>query len=138
MSSDAPATPPAALGRIHEATGTPRVALAVNLVVGLIAILSGRTGEIITLACFGAVSLYVLSMIALLRLRKTEPELERPFRAVLYPVFPITALVLAAVCLVAMTWSAPMIAAVFAGLVGVGVVYFFVAVRGKIDESWSR
>lgn len=128
---------PAGLGRVHASSGTPRVALVVNMALGIVAILSGRTGEIITLACFGAVSLYVLSMLALLRLRRTEPTLERPFKAIAYPVFPVVALVLAALCLLAMTWTSPQIAAVYAALVALGVVYYRFGV-GDGDDAWTR
>lgn len=122
---------PRALGRVHPRTRTPVVALFTNLVVGIVAILSGKTAEIITLACFGALSLYMLAMLSLFALRKKEPELERPFRAVLYPVFPALALVIAAVSFVAMTWFNPAIAAVFGALVGAGAIYFVVAKRRK-------
>jgi ethanolamine permease len=42
-------------------------------------------------------------MIALLQLRKKEPGLERPFKVPLYPLFPVIALTIAIVSLVAMT-----------------------------------
>jgi ethanolamine permease len=48
--------------------------------IGIVTLLTGRTGEIITISVFGALTLYVISMISLLRLRKKEPTLERPFR----------------------------------------------------------
>ncbi|MEM6959701.1 MAG: ethanolamine permease, partial [Myxococcota bacterium] len=104
---------PRILGRVHPTRATPTVALLVNLGLGLVAITTGRTGEIITLACFGALSLYILSMIALIVLRKREPELERPFRAVAYPAFPLIALTIAALSLVAMSIYNPIIAAIF-------------------------
>ena len=90
------------LGRVHARRQTPVSALLVNMVVGIIALLSGRTGEIITLSVFGALTLYVMSMITVLVLRRKEPGLERPFRVPFYPVFPIVALVIGAICLVAM------------------------------------
>ena len=49
-----------------------------NMVLGMIALISGKTAEIITLSVFGALTLYILSMISMLRLRKNEPGLERP------------------------------------------------------------
>jgi len=119
---------PEALSRVHPRTKTPVVALLVNGLVGIIAILSGKTGQIITLACFGAVSLYVISMLALLVLRSKEPDLERPFRAIAYPYFPVIALSLAVFCLVALTWYNPDIAAVFGVIVVVSAAAF--ALRG--------
>jgi ethanolamine permease len=115
---------PAALGSIHAGSGTPRVALAFNMLVGLLAIVSGRTAEIITLSVFGALALYVLSMSALFRLRALEPELERPFRAHGYPWVPAIALVLSLVCAAAMTVTNWGICALFMGLMLAGVLYY--------------
>jgi ethanolamine permease len=94
---------PAFLGKIHPVFKTPANALAVNMMLGIIALLTGKTDEIITLSVFGALTLYILSMISMLRLRKKEPLLERPFRVPCYPVFPVTALVIAGISIVAMT-----------------------------------
>lgn len=79
---------PRALGRASTVTQTPVVALLVNLGVGIIAILLADTGLLITLAALGAVTLYPLSMQALINLRHREPDLPRPFRTPWYPAFP--------------------------------------------------
>jgi ethanolamine permease len=71
--------------------------------IGIVALLTGKTLEIITISVFGALTLYIVSMIALLRLRKKEPNLERPFKVPLYPIFPVVALIIAIVSLAAMT-----------------------------------
>ena len=114
---------PRALGRI--------VALVVNMLIGIAAILSGRTAEIITLAAFGAVSLYVISMVSLFVLRKNEPSLERPFRAVCYPIFPALALLIAAVSFVAMAWFNLLIGGIFCGILGFGSSYFLATRRNN-------
>ncbi len=95
---------PAIIGRIHPKFKTPANALLVNMFIGIIALLSGKTSEIITISVFGALTLYILSMISLLRLRKKEPMLQRPFRVSCYPFFPVTALVIASLSLIAMTF----------------------------------
>lgn len=128
---------PAALARVHRRSGTPRNALAINLVAGVIAILSGRTAEIITLACFGAVSLYILSMAALIRLRTVEKDLHRPFRAVGYPYLAGLALILASVCLVALFYYNSGIGLVFLGLVGLGLLYYAARGRHRIEANWA-
>ena len=94
---------PAFLGKIHPRFNTPANSLLVNMVIGIIALVSGKTSEIITISVFGALTLYILSMISMLRLRKKEPELDRPFRVPFYPYFPVTALVLASLSIIAMT-----------------------------------
>ena len=94
---------PAFLGKIHRRFKTPSNALGINMILGIIALLSGKTAEIITLSVFGALTLYIFSMISLLGLRKKEPGLSRPFRVPFYPFFPITALLIALISILAMT-----------------------------------
>ncbi len=94
---------PTFLGKIHPRFNTPANSLLVNMVIGIIALVSGKTSEIITISVFGALTLYILSMISMLRLRKKEPELDRPFKVPFYPYFPVTALVLASLSIIAMT-----------------------------------
>jgi ethanolamine permease len=116
---------------VNATTQTPIVALVVNMLIGIAAILSGRTAEIITLAAFGAVSLYVISMVSLFLLRKNEPSLERPFRAVCYPIFPALALLIAAVSFVAMAWFNLLIGGIFCGILGLGSGYFLATRRNN-------
>jgi len=92
------------IGRTHPRTKTPVNALLVNLVVGMVAILFLDTGGLITMSALGAVTLYVISMIALFRLRAQEPDLARPYRTPLYPYLPAIALVLAGFALVTMVY----------------------------------
>jgi ethanolamine permease len=115
---------PAFIGRINPRTGTPANALLANAVIGVAAILSSRTGDLIVLSGFGAVTLYALSMLALFALRLREPDLRRPFRAIAYPWFPATALVLALVALVAMVWTNRGVALVYAAILAGAGVYW--------------
>ena len=94
---------PAFIGKIHSKFQTPSNALLLNMVIGIIALLTGKTAEIITISVFGALTLYIISMISLLQLRKKEPQLERPFKVPMYPLFPVTALVIAVISFIAMT-----------------------------------
>jgi ethanolamine permease len=94
---------PSFLGKIHARFNTPANALGLNMVLGIVALFTGKTAEIITISVFGALTLYILSMISMLRLRKKEPGLNRPFRVPLYPFFPIAALLIAIVSIIAMT-----------------------------------
>lgn len=115
---------PRALGAIHPRTHTPAIALLVNMLAGIVAIWSGRTPDIITLSVFGALALYIVSMIALFALRKKEPELERPFKATFYPVFPAIALVIAVVSMGAMIIYNTMIAGIFFAMIaGASLMY---------------
>lgn len=105
--------PKSSTAKIHSRTQTPVRALLLNSALGLLALFTGKTGEIITLSVFGALSLYILSMISVLVLRRVEPELPRPFRAPFFPLFPITALLIAALAIVALAVYNPGVAIVF-------------------------
>ncbi len=115
---------PKILGNVHSKYKTPANALIANMVVGIIALFTGKTGEIITIACFGALSLYIISMISLLVLRKKEPEMDRPFKVPMYPLTPIVALVIASVAFVAITIYNPTLALIYFGILVVTYGYF--------------
>ncbi len=93
---------PSFLGKISPRFHTPANALMGNMVIGILALLSGKTSEIIIVSVFGALTLYIISMISIVILRKQEPDLPRPFRAPFYPAFPIISLIIATVSIIAM------------------------------------
>nr|WP_084406909.1 ethanolamine permease [Pedobacter panaciterrae] len=93
---------PSFLGKISPRFHTPANALIGNMVIGILALLSGKTSEIIIVSVFGALTLYIISMISIVILRKREPDLPRPFRAPFYPAFPIISLIIATGSIIAM------------------------------------
>jgi len=115
---------PKFLGNIHQKFRTPSNALIFNMLIGIVALFTGKTGDIITIACFGALTLYIVSMIALLQLRKKEPNLERPFKVPFYPFTPIIALIIASIAFIAMTVYNPVLAAVYFGILAVSFAWF--------------
>ncbi len=115
---------PKILGNIHPKFRTPANALILNTIIGIIALFTGKTGEIITIACFGALTLYIVSMIAIIKLRQKEPNLDRPFKVPFYPLTPIVALIIASVAFVAITVYNPMLAVIYFGILGVTYLWF--------------
>jgi ethanolamine permease len=77
--------------------------------------------------------MYIMSMLSLFKLRKTEPDLERSFRAPGYPLVPGIALALALVCLVAMAWFNALIGMIFLGFMLVGFIYFSLTAQSRAD-----
>lgn len=126
---------PAFVGRIHPRRGTPAAALVVNAAIGILAILSSKTAELIVLSGMGALTLYALSMAALFALRRREPTLARPFRAVAYPWFPATALVLALVALAAMIWTNRGVALVYAAILAAAGMYWKLGGARRVRAS---
>ena len=110
---------PAPLAKVSKKFRAPYWALLAGAVVGIACLFSGRTSELITISAMGAVTMYMVAMASLFRLRKIEPKLARPFKAPLYPWFPAIAFILSAVSLVAMVWYNPRLAAIYFGMMAV-------------------
>jgi len=124
---------PPGLAALHPRFRTPHRAIIAGGLVGIAAIYSdglinlqgmSLTAAMITMSVFGAIVMYILSMASLFRLRRSEPALERPFRAPGYPLVPAVALGLALVCLVAMAWFNPLIGGLFVAFMAAGYAYF--------------
>ena len=115
---------PPVLGKIHPKFKTPANAMIFNSMIGIVALLTGRTGDIITIACFGALSLYVISMVSVIKLRKDYPEMERPFKVPFYPYAPVIALTIALIALVAVILYNPMLALIYFGILLLAYLWF--------------
>lgn len=119
---------------------TPHRALVAGGVIGAVAIFSDElvqfggqtlTANIVTLAVLGAIVMYIVSMAALFKLRRSEPDLLRTYKAPFYPVFPAIALGLGGVCLVAMVWFNAMLTLLFAGLMALAYGYFLLTAANR-------
>ena len=128
---------PKVLGDVHPTRQTPVKALLFNLAVGFVALFSGKTAEIITLSVFGALVLYIVSMCALLKLRKSEPHLERPYLAPGFPFVPYLALTLALGSFVAVFYYNPTIGLIFSSIVALAYAYFSFLGRNQEGDSPS-
>ncbi|MEN9883997.1 MAG: ethanolamine permease [Bacteroidota bacterium] len=122
---------PAFIGRINSRFKTPANALLTNMGVGIIALYSGKTSEIITISVFGALTLYIISMISVIKLRKTEPALHRPFKVPLFPLFPIVALSIAGIALVAMIWYNQTLALIYTSIIVLSFTFYKISSAAK-------
>jgi ethanolamine permease len=128
---------PATFARVHPRFKTPHLAILAGGVIGLVAIYSDEwvqfggqtlTANIVTMSVFGALSMYIISMLALFELRRAQPAMARPFRAPLYPWFPAFALGAAVISLASMFYNSALVGGVFVGLLAVGYGYLMLTV----------
>ena len=126
---------PVVFGKIHPTFNTPANALLLNMCIGIIALFTGKTGDIITIACFGAILLYIFAMLAVLILRKTEPHLDRPFKVPCYPYFPLIALTVALVSMIAMITLNIKLAFIFFAILALAYIWFHFVVKRKSNGS---
>ena len=132
---------PRLLGKTHQKFKTPAWALIVNMLIGILAIMTGKTGEIITIACFGALGLYIISMVAFFKLRKNEPNMHRPFKVPFYPLFPSLALIIASISFVAMSYHNQLLAGIFCSIMGGSLLWFKFFVSDEVKQetlNWEK
>jgi ethanolamine permease len=124
---------PGYLAGVHPRFRTPHRAILAGGAVGIAAIYSDRlisfqgltlTAAIVTISVIGALTMYVISMLALFHLRRRRPQMDRPFRAPFYPYAPAFALFASVFCLVSVLYLNLKLGLVFAALVCLGYVYF--------------
>jgi ethanolamine permease len=116
---------PKFLGRISRKSLVPRYAVLSGGFVGLVCLLIGNTAELITASALGACGMYVISMVSFFALKKKEPDRVRPYKAPLYPIVPIVALVLGIAATIAVGYSNIMVACVvFFGLAAGALLFW--------------
>lgn len=82
-------------GRLHPTRRTPGVSLAVQCVWACLLTLSGTYSDLLDYVIFAVLLFYILTIAGVFVLRRTRPDLERPYLALGYPVLPALYIVLA-------------------------------------------
>ena len=79
---------PATFGKLNK-NGVPANATLFMVVLSVIYALSGQFNLLSDLSMFAVWSFYVLTFVGVIKLRKTQPDLKRPYKVPFYPVIPI-------------------------------------------------
>ena len=82
---------PAALGKLSK-NGVPANATLAMAVLSCLYALSGQFNLLTDLSMFAVWAFYVLTFIGVFKLRKDQPNLERPYKVPLYPFIPMIAI----------------------------------------------
>lgn len=125
---------PAVLSKVNKRFHTPHWALIAGAVVGLISLFTGTTDKVIIVSAFGAVVMYGISMISLLKLRRS-PDFKPSFKTPLYPWFPLTALILSVVSLIAIIYYNAILSIVFIAGLLLTLGLFVLAGKHKITKE---
>ena len=82
-------------GKVHPRYLTPKNALIVQGIWTCVLCLSGSYGQLLDYIIFAVLVFYILTIGGLFVLRRTQPQAERPYRAIGYPVLPAIYIVMA-------------------------------------------
>jgi ethanolamine permease len=123
---------PKIFSNVNTRFRTPHWALILGGVIGLISLFTGTTLIVITISALGAVVMYSISMISLLKLKK-DKNFKSSFKTPLYPWFPIIALMLSLVCIVAIIYYNVMLSIIF--FAGLFVAFLILKLSGTKNVS---
>ncbi|MGC1361468.1 MAG: amino acid permease [Silvibacterium sp.] len=126
-----------AAGRLHPRYKTPVASLIVQAVWTCFLCLSGSYSQLLDYTMFAALVFYILTIGGLFVLRVKEPDAQRPYKAIGYPVLPAAYILMAAwICIVLLryrpqyTWPG-----LFLVLLGVPVYTLWRRQGKRIDEE---
>jgi basic amino acid/polyamine antiporter, APA family len=120
---------PSVFGRINDRYRTPMLALIVQGVWASVLALSGSYQQIFTDVIFTAWIFYGLAVAAVLVLRRSQPQLERPFRVPGYPFVPLLFCAAAIGLVLSTVIEQPVGALIGIGLLSTGIPVYFLLVR---------
>jgi amino acid transporter len=123
-------------GRVHPRWATPVSALVVQGAISIALLFTGTYEQLATYVVFASFVFYGMSCAAVIRLRRTRPDLPRPYRAWGYPVTPIVFIGFAAWLVGNTVVEAPRDAAIGAGIILAGLPgYLYWKGRGTRDAG---
>jgi len=131
---------PAALSRVHPKRATPHLAIALSAVLIIVMAIALPIEDVAAATDVMFLLLFVQVNIALVRLRKIRPELDRGFRVPWVPLVPIIAIATMAVLAVALLIHYPraLIATTLWLTAGAGVYYSYSRSREIAFEERTR
>ena len=125
-------------GAVHARFATPVVALLVQGVISSVLALSGTYGQLATYGVFAQFVFYALGCGAVMRLRRTAPQVPRPYRTWGYPLTPLVFIAFALWLVGNTIVELPRESAVGAGLILFGLPGYWYWERQMVEDGRRR
>ena len=114
-----------AAARVHPAFRTPGISILMLCGWSAVLVLSGKYEELFDFVIFGSWILYGMATASVFVLRRTRPDLPRPYRTFAYPVVPAFFLVGAAILEISTLWTKPKESMAGIALILLGLPFYF-------------
>ena len=134
---------PATFGKLNK-NGVPANATLFMAVLSAIYALSGQFNLLSDLSMFAIWAFYTLTFIGVIKLRKTQPDLKRPYKVPFYPVIPIISIcsglfvVIDQLFLAGMKSSIISLGGVIITLIGLPVYSFMTKKNSELQEKENK
>jgi len=112
-------------GKLDRRFHTPAFALVIQCIWACLLTLSGSYGDLLDYVIFAVLLFYILTIAGIFVLRRTRPDLDRPYRAFGYPVLPAAYIVVAGVIEILLLMYKPSYTFPGLGIVLLGVPVYF-------------
>ncbi len=126
------------VGKVHPKYKTPALSLIVQGIWTCILCLSGTYNDLLNYVIFAVLVFYILTIAALFVLRRTQPQAERPYRAIGYPVLPAIYIVMALFIDVVLLRYKPQYTWPGLIIVLLGIPVYFIWSRGSAARNQAR
>jgi len=115
--------------------GVPQFGLWIQCVVASLLCLSGRYGDLLDMISFVVVVFYVLTILGIFILRAKQPNAERPYKAIGYPILPALYIIMGiAFCILLFTYKRDF-ALYGLVIVLIGIPLYFISQRNVKNED---
>jgi APA family basic amino acid/polyamine antiporter len=115
--------------------GVPAFALWIQCLVASLLCLSGKYGDLLDMVAFIVVLFYILTIIGIFILRKKRPDLDRPYKALGYPLLPIIYILMAVTFCLSLIIAKPDYAGWGLIITVIGIpIYFLLPKRDRLSS----
>jgi basic amino acid/polyamine antiporter, APA family len=118
------------VGTLNQ-NGVPAKALWIQCLWTCILCLSGKYGDLLDYVVFVVLIFYILTIIGIFKLRRSRPDIDRPYKAFGYPILPAIYIVLATAMCIALLFTKPTYSSFGLVIVLAGIPIYYLAVASK-------
>lgn len=125
------------VGEISPKFHTPVISLIIQCVWASVLCLSGKYSDILDYVICAGLVFYILTIYAVIRLRKKQPDLDRPYKVVAYPFLPIIYITTACFIVINLLLYKPLYCwpGLMIVLSGIPVYYFWKLFKDKREKN---
>jgi amino acid transporter len=110
--------------KVHPAYSTPSNSILLLSIWSSVLVLTGRYEELYTLVIFPSWILYAMATASVIVLRRTRPDLPRPYKTIGYPVVPVLFVLVAGALILSTLFKSPRESVLGLGIIAAGIPFY--------------
>lgn len=123
------------IARVSPRFESPSAAIFLATTLGVVYVLFNDFQQLADRFVLGIWPFYIMAVIGMIRLRQTRPEIERPYRALGYPVVPVIFLLASTAMVINALLTDPVNTGLTFGIILLGIPIYYAWARGKAGRG---